>query len=195
MEKFVMQHPSIAVLGYLGAGKTAVTTLIAKLFYDYCEYHGLKGYKVFANYNINIPNFQKIKARDIVSFSPDLKNGVLIIDEIHSENGDTYNFLGAIEKKMTTFFTQIRKRNLAVITTSQDMTFVLPRIRRLTYYYIHVIRNSESTALMRIVARDGYTTVNEIPVDLSMVFDLFDTEEIITPDEIKEIESIADEKK
>lgn len=189
----VMQFPSIAVVGYLGAGKTAITTFIALMFKKYCDQYGLKDYKVFANYNIDLPNFKKVKAHDIVSFAPWLKNGILIIDEIHSENGDSYNFLGAIEKKMTTFFTQIRKRNLAVITTTQDMSFILPRIRRLTYYYIHVVKQTDTKSLMRIVSRNGYTLINEIPVDLSMVYDIFDTNEIITPEEIKEIEKLTTE--
>ncbi len=97
---------------------------------------------------------------------------------------------------MTTFFTQIRKRNLAVITTSQHMTFVLPRIRRLTYYYIHMVKTSEENkSLMRVVARDGYTVINEIPIDLSLVYNIFDTEEIISPEEIKEIENLVNVKK
>jgi len=188
---FVMQHPSIAILGYLGAGKTAMAVTIAKLFYLYCEKNGLKDYKVFANFDIDLPNFKKVKAHDIVNFSSWLKDGILIIDEVHSEGGDSYNFLGKIEKKMTTFFTQIRKRNLAVITTSQDMTFVLPRIRRLTYFYIHAVKLNEKDSLMRVVSKEGYQTINEIPVDLSLVYDLYDTNEIITNEEIKEIEELV----
>lgn len=190
----VMQHPSISILGTLGAGKTAVSVMISKLFQLYCEKNGLDEFKVFANFTINLPNFKKVKAHDIINFPDWLQNGILIIDEVHSENGDSYNFLGKIEKKLTTFWTQIRKRNLAIITTSQDFTFILPRIRRLTYYYIHAVKLNETETLMRIVSKDGYTTINEIKIDLTQVYDLYDTKEIITPKEIQEIEDLVKDK-
>lgn len=187
----VLQYPSICIIGYIGAGKTAVATFINALFTQYCDELGLQNYKVFANFTMELDRFKKVKARDIVTFPDWLRDGILTLDEIHSEGGDSYNFLAPISKKLTTFFSQIRKRNLAVITTSQDFTMVNSRIRKLTYYYLHVVELPEGKRLIRVVGRDGLEVIKEFEIDITTVYDLYDTNEVITDEEIKELETIT----
>lgn len=175
-------YPTIAILGHMGAGKTELSTSIALLFDEYCNKNNLD-FKVFANYTIDLERFKKVKVEDIIKYPDWLRNGILIIDEVHSEGGDSYNFLSIISKKLTTFFSQARKRNLAVIHISQNFGMVVKRIRDLTYYFIEVKRKKDNLTYVRIVGRDMFTIINEFEYDFTRAFNFFDTDEIISQEE------------
>jgi len=189
-----MDYPLIAVLGNMGNGKTLFTTFYALLYNEFCKQNDIKG-TVFSNYNINMDNYKKVSPAEIIKFPEWLRNGILILDEIHSSGGDAYNFLSELSKGLTTFITQIRKRNIMLIVTSQRLGFVNIRIRELLNYIIEVrkedytLENGSHSFISNISVRNlnDYFMTKELKLDLTGMFPYFDTNEIISQQEIDDI--------
>ena len=178
-----IEHPMICVLGRMGSGKTLFTTYLAKKFEEFCTLNDIDN-KVFANYTLNLDLFEKVKIKDIVSFPEWLQNGILILDEIQSEGGDSYKFLSKISKHLTSFLTQVRKRNLAFVYTTQHIKLVNNRIRLLTSHVIQI--TNLSNGKVKLTFWDWVTkmVLGETVLDLTDCYDLYDTKELITQEEI-----------
>ena len=102
----MVNYPVIAVVNKIGNGKTTITTWINKLMEGYAKIHD-EDLTAFSNYNIVSDIFKHVKMRDVVSLPKWLKNGLLTLDEVHVEGGDSYNFLSRIAKDFDVFLSPI----------------------------------------------------------------------------------------
>ena len=200
-QAITQDYPNILVLGNSGNGKSLFTTFYALLYQEFCALHGLKN-KVFANYHLELETFQKVKLQDIVKFPSWLRNGLLILDEIHSEGGDAYHFLEKDSQFLTTFITQIRKRNIQLIVASQRLNFVNIRIRELVNYYFQIkkfIYPETAEQPERIMTEievlniNTFMVVGRMELDLTPIFKYYDTDEIISQLEINEFQEITEQ--
>jgi len=191
MDLKILDYPIICVMGKLGSGKTLTTTFIAYIFEKYCLEKGLD-LTIFSNYELDLSLYKRVKAVDIMKLPKDLKDGIMILDEMHSEGGDSYNFLSPVAKKITTFVTQIRKRNIALIYTTQDYGFIMSRLRRLTYYFIQITPLKDYKTRITIRQKDGYMIINEFEIDLTDMFDYYDTNEFISQEDIETLELVEE---
>lgn len=187
MDLQILDYPIICVMGKLGSGKTLTTTFIAYLFEKYCIEKGLN-LTIFSNYELDLKSYKRVKAKDIIKLPKELKDGIMILDEMHSEGGDSYNFLSPVSKKITTFITQVRKRNIALIYTTQDYGFIMSRLRRLTYYFIQITPLQNHKTRITIRQKEGYMIINEFEIDLTDMFDYYDTNEFISQEDLEVLE-------
>jgi len=186
-----MDWPLVIILGNMGDGKTLFATFYAKM-YEQIVLENQLSYKIFANYNIVSPIFQKVKLKDLVKFPSWLRDGLLIIDEIQVEGGDAYRFLEKDSQYLTAFITQLRKRNLQLIITTQRQRFVSIRIRELVNYMLRVrkidLGNGDFLTGVEIINMNEFIITNYMELNLTSVFPFYDTKELITLAEIEEVE-------
>lgn len=183
-----LDWPIICVLGKIGKGKSLSETFIAKLFEHFLIQNNLTKAHIFSNltlYDINY--WKKVKAKDIVKMPLWLQDGILILDEMHSEGGDRYNFMSPVARKIDEFVGQIRKRNLALIYSAQVYSQIMKGLRDLTYYFFVISKTIEGLTKIEIVAREGYTKLNEFVLDLSDFYNNYDTKELITLEDMEEL--------
>lgn len=187
-----MDFPVICIIGKLGAGKSLSATFIAKLFEEFVLRMGYDDLKIFSNYTFyDTKIWVKVKAKDIVKFPSYLRNGLLILDELKSEGGASYDFLKPITKKLADFITQIRKLNLGLIYVAQNFRQIVTGIRDITYYFIQITKLVDNKTRITIISRNGYDILNEFELDLSDFYKYFDTTELITLEEIENAKDLG----
>lgn len=177
-------------VGEQGSGKTA---FITKLAVDNLKD---RDYRLFSNYtffNINYVRItlgnQKEKEKGAIDILEKLdedknffNNSIMCLDEIHIYL-DAYDYFKKNNRRMQTFFSQLRKRNILLLATSQNIMNVDIRVRRQTrnFFEMEQITNSvfEVTTYKML---DGYyypSMISKYRVDLSDYFKYYDTNEII----------------
>jgi hypothetical protein len=168
------KYPIIIVVGDFGSGKTLYTTFMGLTFYQN------EGLKIFSNYDLFKVPYKKIKFSDVSSMPDWLHDGVLLLDETQI-GADSYNFLNKGVQQIMTFITQIRKRNIVLIMTTQRFDFVAKRIRSLINYFIEV--EAVSKGVVKISTYDitrGEELQNERTLDLTKIWSYYNTDEVIT---------------
>ena len=106
----------------------------------------------------------------------------MCLDEIHIYL-DAYDYFKKNNRRMQTFFSQLRKRNILLLATSQDIMNVDIRVRRQTrnFFSMEQITNDIfNVTTYKMV--DGYYYPNMISkyrVNLSDYFKYYNTNEII----------------
>lgn len=184
-----MEYPIIGIVGRRGFGKTAFMTAIG-----YDSY--LEGYKVFSNYKLKFPH-EYISLEELADLPLRLHDCVVMMDEFHM-GADAYDFFTKRARSITKFVTQLRKRRVTFLYTTQYIDQIAKRLRIQTDY-IFMMR-PEGKGRFTAYVRDPHLPydeqiVNAITRDLTPVFPLYDTNEIIdadgsTPD-LPEDESVA----
>jgi len=123
--------PIIAIVGERGDGKTLFMTALGYLYYE------VDGYTIWSNYKIKGYPTKPFTFDDLASFPEDLHDAVILLDEAHV-GVDAYQALMKRVKDITDFTTQIRKRNVIFIYSTQRLRTVAKRLRDMTNYYIEM---------------------------------------------------------
>src|SRR5690606_31377016 len=175
--------------GEQGSGKTA---FITKLAIDNLKD---RDYRLFSNYSFFNTNYIKITlgnekekkkgAIDILEKLDEDKNyfnnSILCLDEIHIYL-DAYDYFKKNNRRMQVFFSQLRKRNILLLSTSQDIMNVDIRIRRQTRNFFEMLQISNDIfEVTTYKMLDVYypTMMSKYRVMLSDYFKYYDTNEII----------------
>jgi GTPase SAR1 family protein len=107
-------------------------------------------------------------------------DSIMLLDEIHIYF-DSLDFMKRNNRRMHTFFSQLRKRNILLFATTQYLMNLDVRIRRQclnVFEMEHIYKGLFEVVTHEI---DGYYSIeiSRYRVDLSDYFDLYDTNEII----------------
>ena len=169
----------IAIVGRRGSGKTL---LLTELLRDAFEHKR----KVIANYHLRFP-YTYLRLEDVAKLPESIHDAALGLDELHMA-ADSRDFTRKSNRNLSTLFTQMRKRRCTVYYTTQFQSQIDKRIRQHTDVLIHceptdvpgVIRATvhDAPALMFSHVRD--TILNRFVFDGRGIFDLYDTNEVIT---------------
>lgn len=171
------KYPIIAVIGDRGDGKTLTTTAIS------VSMHLIDGLNIFANYEIKGVPYRHIDFETLSDFPEWLRDGVIVYDELHV-GFDAYNFFSTQVKDMTLFITQLRKRRLTFIFTTQIFIQVPKRLRLLTNY-IFECRQTDMEGTVKILVFDRSKMEDEGYIGTKYLlgeqfYKNYNTEEIIT---------------
>lgn len=112
----------IQINGDLGTGKTCIMT---KYALDYFK----MGRKIISNYKLNNIPYEKLDIVDIYLNKPDLKNIVILGDELYTFM-DCRTAMSQRNRLESYFIAQTRKRNCDVVFTSQYEDFIDFRLIR-----------------------------------------------------------------
>lgn len=165
----------IAITGAIGSGKT--------LYMTRCLYREkMKNYdvRIITNYNVNFEH-ETIDAKELFDLKTTLKNSKLGIDEMHIFM-DCRDSLKMTNKKMTHFILQTRHLGVDLYFTTQDISQVDIRLRRMIDYLVHCSK-TEFEDIFKITIVD-YTDImnikrNEFLFNGKPYYDLYDTTELI----------------
>ena len=174
IERDKINYPSIAIVGDFGGGKTLLLTFFGLI------YHSQENMNIFANYDLYGVDFRKITFEEVSKMPLWLKDGVLLLDEVQV-GADSYNFFAQDVKQITQFITQIRKRNIILIVTSQRLNFIAKRIRQLINFYIEV-KAMNKRGLIQVKTFDvaeGLKLNNERYLNLKSIYKFYNTSEVI----------------
>lgn len=134
----------IGIIGGLGSGKTLTMTMLGKLASQV-------GQDVSSNYHITFSNLRVITKNDFDNF----RNGVMLLDELWlwSDSRRAMSDKNYIVNKIPL---SSRKRKLAIIWTSQQLSQIDLRIRNITdvllYPQLQIVRDSNGNP---IIYKDG----------------------------------------
>lgn len=109
------------IIGKKGAGKTLSATMIA---YTYYKHLHKKGYKVYANYQLNFPFIPVEK----ISTIRDTEKGLLVIDEAY-QIVDSRRASSGKNVLITTLLSKARKMGIRVLFIAQYFATLDRRIR------------------------------------------------------------------
>ena len=176
-------------IGKQGGGKTLMATKIATDIYD-----GDKDIKIFSNYKLFNVDFTYITFNKAIEYNknkldilaqldenPDFfNNSIMIIDEIHLYL-DAYDFMKNNNRKLQTFFSQLRKRNILLLGTTQYIMNVDIRIRRQCMNVFEMTKVKPPIFKIDTHEIDGYYTelISTHFIDLSNYYERFNTYELI----------------
>ena len=179
-----MQGFYIAI-GRQGSGKTA---FITKLLVD----NYTSDRKVYSNYSLFGIDYQKItfdnkrnkNAIDIlkvISENPDyFNNSIMLFDEIHIYF-DSRDFMRQNNRIIQNFFSQLRKRNILLLATTQYILHLDVRIRRQALAVFQMTNLKDGIFRVDVHEIDGYYTsfIRTELVNLNNYFKYYDTNELI----------------
>lgn len=171
-------------IGQQGSGKTL---FITKLLVD-----SYNNRKIYSNYTLYGLPYTKItlnrdsaedvpKLFDMLKDNPDIFNdSIILIDEIHLDL-DSRDFMKNNQRQIQVFFSQLRKRNILLLATTQYIMHVDIRVRRQlknVFDMTHVKDNIFQVITSKV---DGYYTeeINRYFLNLSYYYKYYDTKEII----------------
>ena len=167
------------IIGPQGSGKTLLG--VALLF----ELSNLyKDKKIFSNTNLNNIEYEKYNfdnlLQNIKNDNNYYDNSIMLFDEIHI-------FLNSLDyyKKQNRlvqgFFSQLRKRKIILIGTSQYILNVDVRIRRQAKRVFEVFKRNNNIYEVIIHLIDGYFTrqIDSLFLKLDKYYDKYNTYEII----------------
>ena len=172
-------------IGRQGSGKTA---FITKLLVD--NYTSDK--KVYSNYSLFGINYEKItfdnkrnkNSTDILKVicdNPDyFNNSIMLLDEIHIYF-DSRDFMKQNNRVIQNFFSQLRKRNILLLATTQYILHLDIRTRRQALAVFQMINLKDGIFRVEVNEIDGYYTnfIKTELVNLNDYFKYYDTNELI----------------
>jgi len=177
------------LIGKQGSGKTLMMTKLA--FEKISENPSIR---VFSNYElIGTPftyiTFDNKKERDkgkldILKMLDDdpnyFDNSIMLLDEIHVY-ADSYDFMSKNNRRLQTFFSQLRKRNIYMLATTQYLMNLDIRLRRQCMNVHEMSHIKRERFLVQTYEIDGYYTkhVTSYVVDLSGYYNKYNTFELI----------------
>lgn len=169
-----VEFPIIAVVGDRGDGKTLSMVALAHAYY-------VLGFKIYANFTIYGIEYTKVNFDYLAEFPDDLHDGVILMDENHV-GMDAYDAFLKRVKNITLFTTQLRKRRLILMYSTQIFTQVSKRLRNLTNY-IFECKGTDIKGVIRVSVYDR-NAVEDVPshrfyLDGRQFFKSYDTNELI----------------
>lgn len=178
-------HGFYLAIGRQGSGKTA---FITKLLVD--NYNSSR--KVYSNYSLFGIDYQKItfdnrrnkNAIDILNVISDnpnyFNNSIMLLDEIHIYF-DSRDFMKQNNRIIQNFFSQLRKRNILLLATTQYILHLDIRIRRQALAVFQMANLKDGIFRVDVHEIDGYYTsfIRTELVNLNDYFRYYDTNELI----------------
>jgi len=171
----------IGIDGGLGSGKTLLMT---RYLYDDMQ----NGYEIRANYHLNF-NHKQLDIKEMLTKNPDLNNIAIGIDEM-TVFVDCRQSMSKMNRLISYFILQSRKRNVNLYYTTQDFSMVDVRLIRHTHIQISCFKvyyeNGEEIENVRKfivldVRNPKNVKINTFYLDISKYYGLYDTNEIILP--------------
>ena len=176
-------------IGKQGSGKTI---LITKLLVDNLKEHPNR--KVFSNYTLfgidyqpiafntdNEHNKDKLNILDMLDQDVNyFNNSIMLLDEIHVDL-DSLDFMKKNNRRMQVFFSQLRKRNILLLGTTQYLMNVDVRLRRQCLNVFEMKHIKKDIFEVTTHEIDGYYSVpiTTYLLDLSEYYNFYDTNEVI----------------
>jgi GTPase SAR1 family protein len=166
-------------IGRQGSGKTIFITKLATDEFENTQR------KIYSNYTLFKLPFTKItldSLLDMLDQNVDsLNNSIILLDEIHLYL-DSLDFMRNNNRRLQTFFSQLRKRKILLLATTQYFMNVDIRIRRQclnVFEMEHIYKD-----LFKVITHevDGYFTkeISNYNLILKDYYDCYDTLEVIT---------------
>lgn len=173
------------IIGKQGSGKTLMAT---KLAFDESEKPLFSNFSLFGKpftpitFNSAIEaNKSKLDILKQLDLNPDYFNdSVMLLDELHLYL-DSLDFMRANNRKLQTFFSQLRKRRILLIGTTQYLMNVDIRIRRQCMSVLDMKHIKGDIFQVETHDIDGYFTelVSTYRINLRDYYDKFDTNELV----------------
>lgn len=178
-------HGFYLAIGRQGSGKTA---FITKLLVD--NYSSDK--KVYSNYSLFGIDYEKItfdnkkdkNSIDILEALNDnsnyFNNSIMLLDEIHLYF-DSRDYFRKNNRIIQTFFSQLRKRNILLLATTQYILHLDIRIRRQALAVFQMTNLRDGIFQVDVHEIDGYFTrfIKSELVNLNDYFKYYNTNELI----------------
>ena len=178
-------HGFYLAIGRQGSGKTA---FITKLLVD--NYSNDK--KVYSNYTLFGIDYEKITFNDrrnknaidildVIKDNPNyFNNSIMLLDEIHLYF-DSRDFMKNNNRIIQNFFSQLRKRNILLLATTQYILHLDIRIRRQALAVFQMANLRDGIFRVDVHEIDGYFTrfLRSELVNLNDYFNYYDTNELI----------------
>ncbi len=176
------------IIGKQGAGKTLMAT---KLIFESDKKRVFSNYELFGREYTPItlnpdvikdPNKKYIYVLDKLDEDPDFFNGSLMaIDELHLDL-DSLDFMKKNNRRLQKFFSQLRKRKILLIATTQYIMNVDIRIRRQCMNVLEMSKVTRSVFNVITHDIDGYftTPISSYSIDLKEHYEHYNTFEIIS---------------
>jgi len=178
-------HGFYLAIGRQGSGKTA---FITKLLVDNYSIDR----KVYSNYSLfgidyekitfdNKRNKNAIDILNVISDNPDyFNNSIMLLDEIHIYF-DSRDFMKQNNRIIQNFFSQLRKRNILLLATTQYILHLDIRIRRQALAVFQMANLKDGIFRVDVHEIDGYYTsfIRTELVNLNDYFKYYDTNELI----------------
>lgn len=170
----------VGIEGGLGSGKTLMMSRY--LSKDFHRLHRV----VYANYWLNF-DYKKLNIRDMLDKKQSLLNVSVGIDEL-TVFADCRNSMSELNKLISYFILQTRKRNVCLYYTTQDFGMVDKRIIQHTHVRIFCSKvkgKPDDYPLRRFEIVDIRDSFNNPPqvfyMDIRPYYDIYNTDEIIVP--------------
>lgn len=178
-------HGFYLAIGRQGSGKTA---FITKLLVD--NYTNDK--RVYSNYSLygidyekitfdNKKNKNSIDILDMIKDNPDyFNNSIMLLDEIHIYF-DSRDYMRQNNRVIQNFFSQLRKRKILLLATTQYILHLDIRIRRQAMAVFQMTNLKDGIFKVEVHEIDGYFTrfLRSELVNLNDYFKYYDTNELI----------------
>ncbi len=171
-------------IGRQGSGKTA---FITKLLVD--NYTSDK--RVYSNYSLFNIDYQKITFNkknensidilEVISDNPNyFNNSIMLLDEIHIYF-DSRDYMKRENRIIQNFFSQLRKRNILLLGTTQYVLNLDNKIRRQALAVFQMTNLKDGIFRVDVHEIDGYYTsfIKTELVNLNDYFKFYDTHELI----------------
>ena len=178
-------HGFYLAIGRQGSGKTA---FITKLLVD--NYSNDR--KVYSNYSLfgidyekitfdNKRNKNAIDILNVINDNPDyFNNSIMLLDEIHIYF-DSRDYMKRENRIIQNFFSQLRKRNILLLGTTQYVLNLDNKIRRQALAVFQMTNLKDGIFRVDVHEIDGYYTsfIRTELVNLNDYFKYYDTNELI----------------
>lgn len=168
--------PIICVLGERGDGKTLVMTALGYLYLK------VDNYVIWSNYHITGYPSRYFNFEELAEFPEDLRDAVVLLDEAHI-GADAYEAIFGRVKSITNFITQLRKRNVTLLYSTQRFLTVAKRMRNMTNYTLEV-EKTDIKGIIDCMVYDrqlpyGDDFIKYFRLDGRQFFNMYNTNEII----------------
>lgn len=171
----------VGIEGGLGAGKTALMSILLKTDFE-------RGFQVLANYWLNFKH-KELDILNLLDKKANLKDVSIGIDEI-TVFMDCRTSGSKLNRIISYFILQSRKRNVTLYYTTQDFNMV--DLRLIKHTHIQVFCNNlfdengqQLDAIKKYVVLDlrnpRNPVTNSFYLDISPIFSFYDTDEVINP--------------
>jgi GTPase SAR1 family protein len=177
----------ILIIGRQGSGKTLMAVKLVndesveqRPIYSNCSLYGVKYTPITFNPQIE-SNKDKLDILSTLDANPDyFNNSIMLIDEIHLYL-DSLDFMRKNNRRLQTFFSQLRKRKILLIGTTQYLMNLDIRIRRQCLNVLEMSHLKSSIFKVETHDIDGYYTefVSSYKCDLKEYYNKYDTNELI----------------
>ena len=188
----VEESSVIGVLGRRGHGKTTLLALLGENDAD-------NGKKVIANFDLSFPHV-RMSFADIIELPKELQNATVLLDEMQVGAG-AREALKKTNQTINKFITQLRKRNILLIYSTQNFGFIDKNIRTQTDYIVVTQKVDDNIYKVLTVDRNDFTDslfgsiINIFKFDATDIYErkVFNTNEIINFDDKEEVEKVGEE--